>query len=277
MEKTTLADKYLTFSEESEKLLNSELVESMTDTFNKVYPAICDFFNDGEIRNVVFDPDPNFDLPPSLIVITDDDDGSMIANNLIKFNPNDVICQEGIWSVDWMTHELVHVAQNYKYGNSGNYPHWIVEGLADYGGAKFVGLYKKEADWFIPKVTGNKDKKLYLHGYRWAAGFFLWIEENIDEALPKDLNNTIKSGKYTDNYFAEKTGSTLDELWVMYLDASTLKHFAWIEEKFNIKVPEKLNDRIINGQIDDTDDNYFIEKTGKTFDELWEIYTESSR
>jgi len=277
MEQTTLAEKYLTISDESKKLLNPEAVDKLIDTFNKIWYEICGFFNNNEIRNVVLEADLNWNQPPSLITITDDDDGSMIENNKIKINPNDIICENGVWSVDWLTHELVHVAQDYQYGNSGYYPNWIVEGLADYGGAKFVSLYKKEADWYIPKITGNKNKKQYELGYRIAAGFFVWIEKNIDAILPKDLNNTIKSKKYNDNYFVEKTGKTVDELWEMYLNASILEQLTWIEENFDIKVPENLNDRIISGNVNDNDDNYFIEKTGKTLDDLWELYVDANK
>ena len=266
----TLADKYVTFSGETKKLLAPGLIETMADTFNKVYPAICDFFNGGEIRNVVFEPDPDFDLPPSLIIVTDDADGSMTANNTIKFKPDDIVCQEGVWSVDWMTHELVHVAQDYKYGNSGIYPHWIVEGLADYGGAKFVGLYKKDADWYIPKIIGNK--KNYELGYRAAAGFFIWLEENIDETLPQDLNNTVKSCKYNDNYFVEKTGKSADELWKMYAEKNGADFCMWLEKYISISLPEDIHGKIKSGNLDDELDNYLVGKTGRNIDDLWELW-----
>ena len=219
MEKTTIADKYLTFTEESKKLLDFELIGLMIDKFNKIYPAICDFFNNGEFRHVVFEADPNFDSFAGLIVIIetiDDDNGlaieTKIENNKIKFNPHDIAYQKQSWNVDFMAHELVHVAQDYKYFD-GAYPAWIVEGLADYGTEKF-GLYDKESGWGIIKNLGNH--RNYEIGYTVAAGLFFWIEENIDEKFAKDLNNTLKSGKYTDNYFIEKTGKTIDDLWEIW-------------------------------------------------------------
>jgi len=272
MEKTTLADKYLTFSEESKKSLHPKAVELLIDTFNKVYPGICDFFNNGEIRHVVFETDSNCVNPHHIMVVEDD---RLITGNIIKFNPNNQIFQKQPYDIDFMTHELVHVAQPDKYWHNDNYPMWITEGLADYGREKF-GLNNKATGWSITKVTGKKSKRLYEQGYTIAAGFFIWIEKNIDETLPKDLNEAMKSGRYSRNYFIEKTGKTIDELWEVYLDASILEHLAWIESEFDIKVPENLNSRIISGSLNDNDENYFTVKAGKTLDELWEAYVNAN-
>lgn len=275
MEKTTLADKYLTFSEESKKMLDPEVVELLIDTFNKVYQTICDFFNNGEIRDVVFEPDPNFDSPPALIVITiitNDADGSIIErkmdNNKIKFNSNDKICQKGTRDIDWITHELIHVAQDYQYDN-GNYPSWVVEGLADYGREKF-GLYNKEADWHISKIISNKKK--YDIGYTLAAGLFIWIEENYYSEFSKELNGLMKSGKYNDDYFIEKTNKTVDELWQIYVNESRVEACALLEEYIGEPLPDYVCDKIKSGELDDELDNYLIEKTGKNIDDLCEMY-----
>lgn len=199
MENKSIADKYLTFSGESKSLLDPKTAELLVDTFDKVYLGICDFFNSGEPRNVVYTVDPEYDG----IAAT--------ADNQIFVNPE--WFKKNPWDIDCMTHELIHVAQNYGYAEC---PFWICEGLADYGRAKF-GLYNKETHWAIPKYSENHS---YKNGYGVTAAFFIWIEENIDASLPKDLNNTIKSGKLTANYFVEKTGKTVDELWQMYADSS---------------------------------------------------------
>lgn len=229
MEKTTLADKYLTFSEESKKLLNPEAVELLIDTFNKVWCGICDFFNNGEILNVVFEPDPDFGSPGLITVfntitttVTDDETGEIISeeksiniieNNRIKFNPNDQIFKHQPMDIDFITHELIHVAQNFKLESC---PSWITEGIADYGREKF-GINNKNGGWSIPKYM---ECQKYTDGYRVTAAFFIWLEENIAENFVKDLNNTIKDDKYTDDYFAKKTGKTVDELWQMYADSN---------------------------------------------------------
>ena len=278
MEKTTLADKYLTFSEESKNLLDPEVVELLIDKFNKIYPAICDFFNDGELRNVIFEADPNFNSPPALIIVIetiDDDNGlvleTRIENNKIKFNPHDIAFQQQQqqrWNVDFITHELVHVAQDYKYFD-GSYPSWIVEGLADYGTEKF-GLYDKESGWGIIKNLGNH--KSYKTGYTIAAGFFIWIEENIDATFSKELNDTLKSCKYNDNYFIEKTGKTVDELWQIYMDENRVYAINWLEKYIDAPLPKDMYDKLKAGDLADELDSYILEKTGRVIDDLWEIW-----
>lgn len=273
MKSIAIADKYLTFSEESKKLLSLEAIELMIDTFNKVWRGICDFFNNGELRKVVLDADSNYSGIAKMItiIITDDDDGAIISreNNTIKFNPHEIICEKGLGRINWMPHELVHVAQDYQYGNSGNYPSWIVEGLADYGQEKF-GLYNKEGNWRIPRLISNK--RTYEIGYTITAGFFIWIEKNVDASFAKDLNNTVKSGKYNDNYFIEKTGKTVDELWQMYLNSNGNDFIAWIEEYTGSPLSEEMCNKIKSGEFDDELDSYLINITSKTLDDLCTLW-----
>ncbi len=188
------AEKYLTFGE-SKKYVPEETARLLIDTFDKVYEGICVTFNNGELRPVEYIIDPEYDgvayTTWSKVVLNPE---------WIKKNP---------WDIDCMTHELIHVAQNYADVEC---PFWICEGLADYGRALF-GVYNKEGGWSLPKYN---EKQKYTDGYRVSAAFFLWIEKNIDADLPKDLNNTVKAGKYTDDYFAEKTGFTAEQLWQKY-------------------------------------------------------------
>ncbi len=194
----TLADKYLKFGE-SKELISTKTVDVLVDTFNKVYGDICDFFNDGKMLKVTYVIDPDYDG-----VAYASGGKIVLSKKWIKQNPNDTDC---------MTHELVHIAQNY---GSNVCPGWITEGLADYGRAKF-GLNNKKGGWSLPKY--DKSQK-YTDSYRVTAAFFIWLEENVDETLPKDLNDTIKAGEYRNAYFVNKTGKKIDELWQMYADAS---------------------------------------------------------
>jgi len=198
-----LSDKYLTFDEESRKLLDPKVAELLLDTFDKVYGGICEFFNHGELREVVYKVDPEYD---GIAAVS----GGRVVVNPEWFTKHP-------WDIDCMTHELVHVAQNYGRGSGA--PGWIVEGLADYGRAKF-GLYNKEEGWSLPKYRDNQS---YTNSYRVTAAFFVWVEETLDAGLPKDLNDTIKAGNYKDNYFADRTGKTIDELWTMYANANESK------------------------------------------------------
>lgn len=195
MSERLIADKYLTFEGDSKSYLSGETAELLIDTFEKVYPAICDFFNNGELLNVVYKIDPEYNGV------------AMVGGGKITLNPEWMKTHP--MDIDCMTHELIHIAQNYRNVAC---PLWICEGLADYGRAKF-GLYNKESGWSMPKYN---EKQNYTDGYRVSAAFLTWIEENVDASLPKELNSIVRQDKYTDNYFFEKTGKTVDDLWQMY-------------------------------------------------------------
>lgn len=147
MGKITLAEKYLTFSGESKRLMNEKTVELLIDTFNKVYADICDFFNNGELLDVIYTAKPNYEhVAAQFVYIVSKVDYGVIVETReeqhIVFDPEKCFGKKEnpSWNADAITHELVHVAQNSKY----EYPVWINEGLADYGRAKFV-LNKKKA------------------------------------------------------------------------------------------------------------------------------------
>jgi hypothetical protein len=107
------------------------------------------------------------------------------------------------------------VAQNY-WGVENYPPTWVIEGLADYGRNKF-GLYNAKADWSVAKYSAEQK---YTDSYTITTAFFIWLEKNIDPQLMKDLNKTIKEGRYGDDYFKKRTGKTVDELWKMYAEAN---------------------------------------------------------
>lgn len=193
-----IAEKYLTFGE-SKKLLSEETAQRLVDTFDKVYEGICQMFNNGEMRPVEYIIDPEYK--------------GVAYTTWSKVVLNPKWLEDHPWDIDCMTHELIHVAQNYAKVEC---PFWICEGLADYGRAKF-GLYNKEGGWALPRYN---EKQKHTDGYRVSAAFFLWIEANIDPTLPKDLNETVKAGKYTDDYFKNKTGFTAEELWQKYAEAN---------------------------------------------------------
>lgn len=172
-----------------------------------------------------------------MITITDDENGKVIENNKIIFNPNDAIFHKKPYNIDFITHELVHVAQDYAYGNSGYYPQWIVEGLADYGRAKF-GIYNKESNWSLFKVLSNN--KNYEFGYTIAGGFIAWLEKYTNTPFAKELNKIMKSGRYNDNYFIKSTGKSIDELWQIYVKENRMYAVNWLEKHIENPLPKEI-------------------------------------
>lgn len=226
----TLAEEYLLAFENSD-LLDENLVSMIIEAFNKNYKEICDFFNYGEIRKVTYVVDPSYEG----VAATYTEIPKVIMNPEFykKFNKD----------ADSMTHELVHVAQNYWHrpAHDDDKPHkkwedlteeekaerrrlhelhmpgWLTEGLADYGRDRF-GIFNEEAGWKLPAYN---PKQKYTDAYRVTAAFLKWAEGNGYPTLCYDLNDRLKKGSYsTDTTWTELTGHTVDELWDLYAKAN---------------------------------------------------------
>ncbi len=127
---------------------------------------------------------------------------------------------EIVVSVDWITrapddhglivHELVHLIQSYRR----RVPSWVTEGIADY--IRFF-RYEKPA---IPRVT---EKSKYTDSYRVTGAFFNWIVVNHDKDFISKLNAVCREGKYSNDFFKEVTGKTVDELWNDYAQEAMTK------------------------------------------------------
>lgn len=195
-----LSDTYLTF-DNSEGLIDKHLEEMIVDCFNKNYQAICDFFNYGELRKTSIVPMPDYDGVAATYTETAK---VIMSTKYYEANPLDA---------DSLTHEWIHVAQNYKDFRPG----WLTEGLADWGREKF-GIYNKEADWALPKYN---PKHHYRMAYRVTAAFLCWLEDNVDPKLPWKLNDALKQGKYKPSIWIDITGKTVDMLWEDYAKANS--------------------------------------------------------
>ncbi len=197
---TKLSDIYLTF-DNSEGLIDKHLEEMIVDCFNKSYQGICDFFNDGNLRKTSIVPVPDYDG----VAATYSEEAKVImGTKYYAAHPLDA---------DSLTHEWVHVAQNYQRYE----PVWLTEGLADYGREKF-GIYNKEAGWALPHYN---ERQHYTNAYRVTAAFFVWLEQNVRADLPAKLNEAMKKDTYTDELWVELTGKTVDELWADYAKANS--------------------------------------------------------
>ena len=96
----TLTEQYL-LGFENKELLDPGLVEMIIDAFNKNYKEISDFFNYGEIRPVTYVVDPDYDGVAATYT------------HIPKVVMNPAYYAHHVFDADSMTHELVHVAQNY--------------------------------------------------------------------------------------------------------------------------------------------------------------------
>ncbi len=122
-----------------------------------------------------------------------------VSSGWIERHPEDIGC---------VFHELVHVIQDYKGGDSG----WLTEGIADY--LRWAIYEGRSQDWFpvTDKPQGYRDS------YRVAAGFFLWLESDCSPGIVNKLNTALRKRTYKDeSFFKKETGRTIEELWADYV------------------------------------------------------------
>lgn len=112
-----------------------------------------------------------------------------------------------------VVHELVHVVQQYgrarrRGRGATRTPGWLVEGIADY------------IRWFLyePESHGaeiaprNIDRARYDASYRVSANFLNWVTQNYDKQIVAKLNGTAREGRYSEDFWKQQTGLSLQEL-----------------------------------------------------------------
>lgn len=130
--------------------------------------------------------------------------GSQINLNSTWFRKE--LKREALGSV---VHEMVHIVQSYGRARGGNrVPGWIVEGIPDY------------IRWFVyePQSKGaeitprNIDSAKYDASYRITGNFLNWVTATYGKEVVPKLNATARSGEYTEEFWKNTTGKTVQEL-----------------------------------------------------------------
>jgi hypothetical protein len=174
--------------------LDQETRQKMIDAFFTVYPQMVERFNRHSLTKL------RFFIDTAYKAVAETDNGSSRFNPAwMKRYPQDI---------DVVTHEVMHVVQDYK-----NYePGWLTEGIADY--VRYVyGVNNKAAKWTLPDY---KPGQSYKNAYRVTARFLLWVEKNKYKKIVDDLDKAMRDGTYTSDLWAKLTGRTVDELWDEY-------------------------------------------------------------
>ncbi len=174
---------------------SKELKQRMIDTFFDVYPKLVVTYNKNSAKKVTFIIDTAY----KGVAATSNDRVVYSAAYMTK-RPKDI---------DVVTHEVMHIVQ--AYGNT-NGPAWLTEGIADYVRFKY-GVDNEGAGWRLPayKTTQN-----YQNSYRITARFLDWLERNKTKGIVKMLDSAMRGKAYQDTIWKDRTGKTLDELWIEY-------------------------------------------------------------
>ncbi|WDF70601.1 basic secretory protein-like protein [Sphingobacterium oryzagri] len=175
--------------------------QRLIDTFFETYPRLAKKYNKQATPKVVFVMDPDYD-------------GIAAAGGgVIRFNP--AWFKKNPGDIDIVTHEGMHLVQAYP-GGAG--PGWITEGIADY--VRFVeGVDNAGAKWTLPEL---KPEHHYENAYRITARFFFWIETKVKKGTMVKLDKAMREKKYTETFWEQQTGKTLDALWDSYKTNPTI-------------------------------------------------------
>ncbi len=205
------------------------LVERAREIGNDVYPQILDLLGDGKSDaprrlDIVFRTHvvvPQFAVGEEAL--------GCAYRKTVVLNAG-FLCEHPENLDALLVHEMAHVAQNYSnfpyrhawqwyahrfsftamhpFGTRPpNMPFYWTEGIADYVCAK---LGHTNA-WSCPQCDEHYSH--YTGGYTCAAAFLLYIDNAYGTRVIRRLNSILRDGTYSDQFFAEVTGRTLDELW----------------------------------------------------------------
>ncbi len=167
----------------------------MVEAFFNVYPKEAARFNPATLNKVTFIIDPEY----KGVAAT----GRGVARYSPKWlhdHPEDI---------DVVTHEVMHVVQNYPRGAG---PGWLTEGIADYVRYKF-GVNNEAGKWAMPKYDTSHT---YTKSYRIAARFLAWLENNVRPSIVNELDASMRNKTYTPEIWKQLTNKSLDELWHDY-------------------------------------------------------------
>jgi alpha-L-fucosidase len=168
--------------------------QRLIDTYFEVYPKEALRFNPRTLRLVNFVIDPSYDG----VAATD--------AGVVRFNP--VWFQKHPEDIDVVTHEVMHIVQDYRHDPPG----WLTEGIADY--ARFVfGVNNAASHWVLPDYRAGQS---YENAYKVTARFLLWASQRGDAQLVDKLDAALRSRKYTPALWVKLTGKTVDALWAEY-------------------------------------------------------------
>lgn len=174
---------------------DQHLKKRLTAVFFKVYPKEAKKYNPNTLRQVTFIIDPQYTGVAAA------------GGGIVRFNP--AWFKKNPGDVDVVTHEVMHIVQDYPRGAG---PGWITEGIADY--VRYtMGVDNKGAGW---SLTEFNDKQSYENAYRITARFFYWLEQQGQKGLVKHLDHAMRTKTYSPSFWQEQTGKTVDEWWATY-------------------------------------------------------------
>jgi len=172
----------------------------LIDAFFLVYPMEVRRFNAKAAREVTFTIDPGYNG-----VAETSGNKVRISPQWLQTHPEDI---------DVVTHEAMHIVQNYTHP----VPGWLTEGIADYARYTY-GINNHNGNWLLPDFMASQH---YTNAYRVTARFFVWLEKK-HTGIIDSLDKAARTGKYTPQIWTKLTGKTVDGLWQDYSEHPQLE------------------------------------------------------
>ena len=198
---TITRGKYTLFFVSKDPGFSSETRQRMIDAFFTVYPQEAKRYNKETLKKVTFFIDPSYKGVAET------------GNGVARYNPGWL--KKHPEDIDVVTHEVMHIVQDYRHDNPG----WLTEGIADYVRYMF-GVNNKKGDWTLPSYRQGQS---YTNAYRVTARFLVWAEQNKNRHLVVKLDAALREGTYTPELWVKLTGKTVDELWNEYSSNPTVE------------------------------------------------------
>ena len=167
-----------------------------------------------------------FDAPTNFSVRLAPGNGvAATGRNRITANSNWLKRELNREAVGALLHEEVHVVQQYRGNRRTNPdykrpPGWLVEGIPDYIRWFMYEPQSHGADVTYFRTRRNVELN-YDKLYRISANFLNYVFEHYGQGkdLLKEVNAACRQGKYTDDFWKENTGKSLQDLNQEWKDA----------------------------------------------------------
>jgi len=117
--------------------------------------------------------------------------------------------------IDVVTFHLFKAVEDYP---EGKHAPWLGDGLADYARHTY-GIANAAAGWSLGNYA---PKQHYTDSYAVTARFFAWLEKRVDDRILEELDRALRGGSYSDDFWRQRTGKTVDQLWAAYAAAPAL-------------------------------------------------------
>jgi hypothetical protein len=165
-------------------------------------------------------PSDGFEAPKAFSVMIRPGNGvAATSGNRVTANSNWLKRELNREAVGSLVHEEVHVVQRWGGGRRGGNPEykrppgWLQEGIPDYIRWFLYEPQSHGADAVFFKKRPNQALK-YDGLYRVSANFLNYVVEKYDKdkSLITKVNAACRQGKYTDDFWKDITGKTIDEL-----------------------------------------------------------------